>query len=331
MNKERRLLFYGYKRAGMKGSDPVQEKDEEFDDFKKIGCDWTKAPSFSSPTSCLPQKQQEELEARIEEANALLLRLSLSNDQPEEGRRLSFEGLIGQWAEVIVIRDTEAGLPAAEKKQPLKQNNATDEKTAARRKKTFRKRAVTIPANKRIRLKKRPTARKQKTGRAAAPRVKTAKKQLHQKKLAKSRTLFYKESGRVYVVGRNFILLKKKKYEILIPFSRVHSIKSFNRYPQLIKEPVLLNINPCLRQSLTFNFGETVASSPELLHLFFRMTIPIFLLGYIDKKVKIVWPEKSITGFVHEVDKETITLMTDQKERRRISLHSIYSIASSSI
>ncbi|MCI2255042.1 hypothetical protein L2D08_11765 [Domibacillus sp. PGB-M46] len=264
-------------------------------------------PAFPSPPSCLPERQQEELEAKIDETNALLLNLALSNEQSEEGRRVSFEGLVGQWAEVVLTREGEAGLPAVKKGNRTKIKNSKESL-----------------------FKKKLEARKRRRRRAVRPKAHAGKKKLPQTILPKSSVLPYKQSGRVQLAGRNFVLLKKKEQEVIIPFSKIQSIKSFTRHPGLDKGPALLDIDPALRRALMFKFGETVASSPELVHLFFKMTLPIFLLGYIDKKVKIVLAKKAISGHIHEVDEETVTIVTAPKKQRVIPLDSIYLIVSSS-
>ncbi|OES45338.1 hypothetical protein [Domibacillus iocasae] len=132
-----------------------------------------------------------------------------------------------------------------------------------------------------------------------------------------------KVEGRVYVVGRDFVLLKKEETDIIIPLSKVHFIKSSNHFVRPANEPALLNIDPCLRRSLTFNFGETVASSPELIHIFFKMTLPVFLFHLVDKKVKILLLKEEIKGTVHEVDEETLTIVTAEEERKTVPFDSI--------
>ncbi|WNS80357.1 hypothetical protein RRU94_23050 [Domibacillus sp. DTU_2020_1001157_1_SI_ALB_TIR_016] len=265
-------------------------------------------PAFPSPPSCLPERQQAKLEAKIEEANTLLLNLALSNEQSEEGRRVSFEGLVGQWAEVVLTREGEAGLPAVKKGNRIKIKNSKESL-----------------------FKKKLAARKRRKRRAVRPKAHAGKKKLPQVTLPKSSVLLYKQSGRVQLAGRNFVLLKKKEQEMIIPFSKIQSIKSFTRHRGLDKDPALLDIDPALRRALMFKFGETVASSPELIHLFFKMTLPIFLLGYIDKKVNIVLARNNIAGHIHEVDEETVTIVTAKRKQRVIPLDSIYLIVSSSL
>ncbi|MCP3762350.1 hypothetical protein NLX67_08095 [Domibacillus sp. A3M-37] len=297
------------------------------DDFcsPENGCPhYLQTPKYPSPSSCLPKEQQMELEAKIEAANELLLNLALSNKRPEEGRAKSFEGLIGQWAEVIIYDEAKADSHLNKEKTSL-EKTAEEKPVKKRRKKrenafANRKKAINIS----VRKKKAMT--KVKRVRDVWPKAEISKKVPSKKRMLKSSVLFRKHSGRVYVVGRDFVLLKKKEKDIIIPLSKVHSIKSFNRYPQAIKEPALLNIDPCLRRSITFKFGETVASSPELTQLFFKMTMPIFLLHLLDKKVKIMISTKEIHGLVHEINKETLTIVMANKERKIIPLHSIHSI-----
>ncbi|WP_197076594.1 hypothetical protein [Domibacillus indicus] len=268
-----------------------------------------KKPAFPSPSSCLPEEEQEELEAKIEEANDLLLNLALSNEQSEEGRRVSFEGLIGQWAEVILIREAEKDMAAAEE--------TGDQATKSNIRKS-------------ILLKKNLAVRQTAKSRAVSPKANIRRKKLSQKAARKSTALFYKQSGRVEVAGRDFVLLKKKEQEIIIPFLKIQVVKSFTRHPGLDKEPALLNIDPALRRLLMFQFGETVASSPALLHLFFKITLPIFLLGYLHKNVKVILPGQVITGVIHEVDQEAVTVISIKKEQKIIiPLSAVQAIISS--
>ncbi|MCM3408561.1 hypothetical protein [Metabacillus litoralis] len=57
-------------------------------------------PKYPSPTTCLPEELQRELEEKIEIVNRLLLDLALSGEQPEEARRAAFDGLMGQFIRV---------------------------------------------------------------------------------------------------------------------------------------------------------------------------------------------------------------------------------------
>ncbi|MCI2255559.1 hypothetical protein L2D08_14390 [Domibacillus sp. PGB-M46] len=251
-------------------------------------------PKFPSPSTCLPEERQRALEEKIERANELLLNLALSNKQPKEGRVRSFEGLTGQWVEIVIDR-----------REKLDTEKKTVRKVSNKRKKSVWKRKMM---------------------RNLVTRIKRSKKFLKNKHVVKSKALVRKCYGRVHLVGRDFVLLKKKENDIIIPLSKVHSIKSISRFTQPTNEPGLLNIDPCLRRSITFNFGETVASSPELIQLFFKMTLPIFLLHLVDKKITVMLLEKKEQGIVQEVDKESLTLLTVKKEIKVIPFHSIYSI-----
>ena len=70
-----------------------------------------KADQLPSPNSCLPEDELRELEAKIDAANELLLDLALSNERPEEARRKSFEGLIGQIVRVEIDCSERSGNP----------------------------------------------------------------------------------------------------------------------------------------------------------------------------------------------------------------------------
>lgn len=125
-------------------------------------------------------------------------------------------------------------------------------------------------------------------------------------------------TGKVSLVGFDFVVLRKRnrnKSEVIIPFDRIIKIKSEKgRFAEPSHEPELIDIEPCLRRALTFNFGEKVASSPELIQIFFRLRLNIYLLLLVGKKVKVSLAGKNIEGTIVEVNKESITL----KMKKRI-------------
>ncbi len=279
--------------------------------FRKNGA----SPAFSSPSSCLPEDQQEELEARIKETNTLLLNLALSNQQPEEGRRVLFQGLLGQWVEVLTGR--ELPVPSANSQKPSSHFKTPTLPKKRCGKKTSKQGLVRGKNPRKGFLKKKQFQKPVARPKAAAPK----------KTPAKNSVLFNKYSGRVHLVGRDFVLLKRKKQDLLIPFSSVHSVTSFKRFSHSVRKPALLDADPCLQQALILNFGETVASSPELIQLFFKMSLPIFLLQLLDQKVKVVFDGKKLTGCLRKVDKEALTVFTTYQKELPVPFSSIQYIA----
>lgn len=309
-------------------------------------------PKFPSPTSCLPEEQTRELEERIEATNELLLDLALSNERPEEGRMKSFEGLIGQLVDVK-IKCVEAG---EEEDPELNEGDVQGVSETALISKCFDTiekedeykitpmgHTLTVdpdlPPKKKNQRKKKILNWRKKVGKFKNRKYKNRKiiikKGVKNKKVSKRKRkgVVNKQvvniaengnlSGVVHVVGRDFVLLRKNKKEILIPLLRINSIKPHNRFAQPFNEPKLLDIDPCLRRALTFNFGETVASSPELIEIFFKLTLPIFLLICLEKMVKIKVADEEFEGTVVEVNKESLVISMRNGEKRDIPFHSI--------
>ena len=84
--------------------------------------------------------------------------------------------------------------------------------------------------------------------------------------------------GRVTLAGFNFVVLQEEEIISILPYSQIETIKPNGRFAEPYPEPELSEIDPCLRRDLTFHFGEVVSSSPELIHLFFRIHLDVYLL-----------------------------------------------------
>ncbi|WP_409305801.1 hypothetical protein [Peribacillus sp. SCS-155] len=186
---------------------------------------------YPSATSCLPPDETEELEARINAANELLLDLGLSEERRnelrrEEARRESFNGLIGQ--------NVSVGLDFGET-----QNRNVQ--------------------------------------------------------------------GRVHLSGRNFSILRRKGKQILIPHLQVCSINLQNRFAVPEEKPHLTDIEPCLRRAIALNFGQVVSQSPHLIHIFFGLTLRIYLQAFlIDKKISIFTAEQEIAARLQKVMEDSL-------------------------
>ncbi|UHA59773.1 hypothetical protein KDJ21_024040 [Metabacillus litoralis] len=88
-------------------------------------------PKFPSPTTCLPEEVQRELEERIDVVNELLLNLALSGEQPEEARRDAFDGLMGQFIRVKLTCEKE--VLTTKKRMSVKKKQMLKKKILARR------------------------------------------------------------------------------------------------------------------------------------------------------------------------------------------------------
>jgi hypothetical protein len=211
-----------------------------------------KTAQLPSPNSCLPEDELRELEAKIDAANKLLLDLALSNERPEEARRKSFEGLVGQ----IVGVEIDCSIDA-----------------------------VTLPGDT-----------------AGGIRV---------------------LQGRIHLAGEDFVLLRDNRKETIIPFEKIRLINPENRLADPPNEPQLIDIDPCLRSAITFNFGETVASSPELIQIFFGISMKIYLLLLLNKKIKLMLVDEELNGTVMNVYEESLTIRIRNEIKREIPFHAI--------
>ncbi|QOR67623.1 hypothetical protein IM538_05640 [Cytobacillus suaedae] len=199
-------------------------------------------PKFPSPNSCLPEERLEELEAKIRQANQVLLDLGLSEERtPDEIYQRAFDGLIGQ--KVLV----EINCPVSEEVQ---------------------------------------------------------------------RNII--KCGIVTLVGFDFVVLRNKnEKEIIIPFGVINKIKLKGRFAEPNEENSLNEIDPCFRRRLTFRFGETVSSSPELIQLFFRLRLKIYLMLLVNKRLMVRIEGKKIRGTLFDVHRETLTLKKKIKVKKK--------------
>ena len=267
-----------------------------------------KTPKYPSPTSCLPPEQTRELEELIDRTNEYLLDLALSNERPEEGRMRAFDGLLGQYVEVVLEQD-EGSNKEANEQQTATTANVGLAKAKVVQQKQKKKRYWT---KKIVRLKKKKKRRGKKNGKS------NVISSVSNKKRAKD-----KLKGYVHLSGRDFVLLRRNNGTTLIPLRRIELIKARNRFAEPSHEPQLLDIEPCFRRALTFHFGKTVASSPELIQLFFRLTIPVFLLTHLGNKVKIKIEDDEIQGTLKEVNKESVVISTRDETEKTIPIQSI--------
>ena len=142
--------------------------------------------------------------------------------------------------------------------------------------------------------------------------------------------------GHISFVGRDFVLLKAARDEKIVQFEDICSIKHPKVFREPIEGPELLKIDPCLRRDIAFNFGATVASSPELIQLFFGLDLKTFLCFQNKRHIRIRTKRSSFTGtFIDMNDHELcfikgkrkknikrediclIILRSEKKQRRR--------------
>ena len=275
-----------------------------------------KTPKYPSPTSYLPEEQAHELEELIDRTNELLLNLALSNERPEEGRMKAFDGLLGQLVEVILEKED------GNQENKKHQNSPLEAKTTVDIELSEEKPLEGKQKKKRYWTRKIVKTKKYKRG---IRRGKKAVKNNRKSTVSRGNKKRTREMrGYVQVSGRDFVLLRRNKEKILIPLRRVAFIKARDRFAQPMDEPALLNIDPCLRRAITFDFGRTVASSPELMEIFFRLTIAVFLLIHLGKEVKIkIEGNEEVQGTLLEVNKESVVISKRNDKEQIIPIQSI--------
>lgn len=117
-----------------------------------------------------------------------------------------------------------------------------------------------------------------------------------------------KLEGKVHTAGHDFVVLLDKQTEVILPYRIIAKVEPCGRFAEPGREAEFREADPCLRRDLTFNFGATVASSPELLHLFFRMRFNIYLLFLEAKTIELTLGDESVEGFVTDVNKESVVV-----------------------
>ncbi|QED46204.1 hypothetical protein [Cytobacillus dafuensis] len=121
--------------------------------------------------------------------------------------------------------------------------------------------------------------------------------------------------GKVMMTGSNFVVLREGHIENILPFSQIDTINPFGRFTEPDHEPQLTDIDPCFRRDLTFHFGDVVSSFPELIHLFFRTPLNIYLLYLEAKRIQVKVADLTVEGLVTDVDKETIVLKVGRESQ----------------
>ena len=121
-------------------------------------------------------------------------------------------------------------------------------------------------------------------------------------------------SGVVVMAAFDFILLRRDDYKIIVPYEQIESVKSSGYYAELVPEANLLNIGPRLRRKLTFQFGNVVGSSPELIQLFFKIPLAVYLLLFEEQTIKVRVGRSLIEGILVDVNKESIVLKLNNEK-----------------
>ncbi|MBT2661315.1 hypothetical protein [Bacillus sp. ISL-45] len=247
-------------------------------------------PKIPSPTSCLPAGRLHELEEKIDGANRMLLDLGLSNEQLEFGRRILFDGLAGEMVKIKISCSN-----PDENNADTSPEETIEEILNKKTKKTKH-------------YKKKRLANKHKL---------KPKHRYKKKKLSKN----YLE-GFVKLVGRDFVQLQKNRKTFLIPFKSVCLVLTKKRYQPPVHKLPLADIDPCFRRDLTFKFGETVADDHELVQIFFRIKLSMYLKTFADEKVSVYYNSKKEIGLLKCIENGNIHLVSQDGQVKGIPLTS---------
>lgn len=128
--------------------------------------------------------------------------------------------------------------------------------------------------------------------------------------------------GNVILSGSDFVVLQDEEKRFLYPYTQIDLVKPFERFADPYHDPELEEVASCFKRELTFNFGCTVSSSPELLHLFFRISMSIYLLSLEGRHFLVQLDGQSIEGVLKHVDKDSFRL-EENEQIRNISLNQI--------
>ncbi|MET0787582.1 MAG: hypothetical protein ABWY25_12855, partial [Paenisporosarcina sp.] len=112
--------------------------------------------------------------------------------------------------------------------------------------------------------------------------------------------------------GFDFVVLREEDSILVLPYSHIETIKPFGRFAEPYHDAELSSIDPCFRRELTFHFGDVVSSSPELIHLFFRVYLAIYLLLFEDERLQIVVDGSPVEGILTDVHKDSIVLSVQE-------------------
>lgn len=250
--------------------------------------DRIESPKIPSPTSCMPEGRLHELEEKIDGANRMLLNLGLSNEQPEFGRRMLFDGLAGQLVKIKI---------SCSDQEENNKDASPDETTDA---------VINKKIKKAKHYKKKRLAKKHKLN------------QKHRYKKKKRSKNFLE--GFVKLVGSDFVQFEKNRKTFLIPFNKICLILTKKRYEPPVSKAPLAEIDPCFRRDLTFKFGETVADDPELVQIFFRIRLSMYLKTFVDEKVSVYSNSKKEIGLLKSIENGNVHLVSQDGQIKEIPL-----------
>ncbi len=126
-----------------------------------------------------------------------------------------------------------------------------------------------------------------------------------------------KVHGKFIYNGIDFIILYTMDDEtVWIPFTKIRWMIQKEQEEVFNEDQPLLNIDPCLRREITFNFGQIVPKSPFLLKLFFPLQLSFLLKSFIDCNLRVkTFDNKEIRGTLVKVTERSLLIETPRKKQ----------------
>ncbi|MFP3917353.1 hypothetical protein U5N28_06015 [Lysinibacillus telephonicus] len=128
--------------------------------------------------------------------------------------------------------------------------------------------------------------------------------------------------GRIATAGRDFIQINSVGSAIFILYDQLLSIARADNYEEEYPEDDLLDVDFYTRRELAFNFGEYVSKNPNLINLFFGLSLFLKLKQFLGKDVKVKTFEKFYSGTLTCVEEGTITIK-NKSEEKKINLNEV--------
>jgi ribosome maturation factor RimP len=135
-------------------------------------------------------------------------------------------------------------------------------------------------------------------------------------------------TGKVYTIGRDFVMLKTLFQRTWIPYSTIHSTKSPFGLPNISNPHQHITFDEELRRKLLTQFGKEVAGKEDLRQQFFDQLLETNLRYRKGFNVKVFTDSTVVQGKVIEAKRGYIHIKT-RKEEEKIPIQSIQLIKQS--
>lgn len=120
--------------------------------------------------------------------------------------------------------------------------------------------------------------------------------------------------GRLATAGRDFLQLNGVGSTTFILYDHLLSVTREHKCDDDEDIAEFHDATQETRRQLAFNFGEFVGKNPDLINLFFGISLHRFLKKYVGKDVKIKMPNRRITGLLLATDEEKVTIANHMGE-----------------